>query len=272
MRRAPRRAGHHRAHAVPDRDRHARLQYGAGGPGRVDPPAPRRLGRGARVRLRDHRRLHSPVRAGAGNPAHPQGEIRQPDRANAGGGAPPAHQRHARARRPRRRRDAQRFHRPGELRAAALPRPQHLVAVLAGARHWAEVVPPGGVGRTAAHRPARVIRELRRIPTPCRRAGALRHHPRQHRAVVGRAAQRALPDPGNAHPGPVHPRRGRGVHRGAVPLLAAAALPPAAQQPALAALPAAAHRGEPLARPPIRHGRGPDRLRARRGGALPRSR
>ena len=230
----------------------------------------RRVG-GPLPRTAARRGVDAPVRGVGRADAHPESALPDDRARSAGGGAPPRHLRDARARRHRRRRAARRSHEPGELRAPAPACAGHLVAVLAGPRHGAQILPDLGVGRDAAHRDSGAVRKPRRVSAPSRRARPRRDDRRRDKNLVGRAPERAVSDPGNAHQRHLHAARGHRMHRRAVRVLAAHALPAARQEPALAALPAHAHRREPVACPAVRHRPGARGLRPRRGRRLSRA-
>ena len=224
--------------AQPDRDRHARVPVDQGGAARAVPAAPWR-GRGGRgARAEADRRVHPPVRPVAAAGAHAQGTLRQAGARHAGRHPPDADLRHARACGHRRPGPARGRDEPGRLRAAAPARPVHLLAVLAGRAHGAEILPPVGVRRHAAHRHARSVRQLRRIRTAGRTHG--RHRPAGgfQQNLVGHPPVGQVPDAGDAHRRRVHPAGGRAGHRRPVPVFRAHAGAPAPVQPEMAGLPA----------------------------------
>ncbi len=111
-----------------------------------------------------------------------------------------------------------------------------VVAVLARRDRPASILPPVGLQRTAAHRPAAAVREPRRVPPHGRDAGLRRRDRGRHQDLVGSPPVGAVPDAGDADQRRLHAARRCDRHRRALPLHAAHALPPPARQPALARL------------------------------------
>ena len=108
-----------------------------------------------------------------------------------------------------------------------------------GQPHRAQVLPDLGMGRDAAHRAPAAVRELRRVSALSRGARPRRNDRGRDEDLVGHTPERAVPHPGDADQRHLHPARGHRVHRRALRVLAADALPAAREEPALAALPAA---------------------------------
>ncbi len=247
--------------ALADRSGHAGVSHDRRGAHVVARPAPGG-GRGVGpVRARADRRGEPSVLAVVDAEAHRQGALRRAARGNAGRGAAHDDLRPARARRHRRRRTAHRPDEPGAVLPAAPAGAFVQLAVLGRGAHGPDVVPPDDLQRHSAHRAARAVCELERVPAPHRHADRDRH-PRRHLAhLVGPAAERALSHARDARDGLVHVARGLGAARGAQPVPDAQALSAAARQPAVAPVPATADRREPLARDAVFVRRGPARPR-----------
>jgi hypothetical protein len=83
---------------------------------------------------------------------------------------------------------------PGVLFSASFIGAVDLVAVLARREHRAEVIPHRRLRRDAAHRDPRTVRQLGRIPAPCRHLGRRRADRGRDEIVVGSASERAFSD------------------------------------------------------------------------------
>ena len=127
----------------------------------------------------------------------------------AGRRPPAADLRVPRAHRDRRQRPAQRPAATDAVLPAAPARPFDLVAVLAGRRHRARLVPHLGVRQPPAHGSAAGLPELGGAAAIGGRAGRPRHHRGLVEDLVGHPALPPLPDARDAHHGRLTARRGR---------------------------------------------------------------
>ncbi len=166
----------------------------------------RRAGRAARPGA--GRGLDPSVRRLVAPDAHRQGALQHAGARSAGARAPPADLRHACACRARGPGAAHRPDEPGLVFPAAPAGALDLIAVLAGRGYRAQELPPRGVRRVAAHRAAGDLRFLGRVRAAPEGADQGRADRGRQQAVVGPAAERALPDAGAARHRRLHAARG----------------------------------------------------------------